>query len=271
MRGKVVTIALALVAAILIAAGCATLLADRQTAESYRTVAAELGPSRAEEPVVEDGAETAQTETRHGDGTRPNGADWAGLSATNPSVAAWLTVKGTTVDVPVVQASAEDPDSWLYRDLWGASSDAGVPYIDHRCSASAERIVAYGHRTVYESYLFHDLSPLYGQESFDACGPAVWDTPDEGPVTFIPLCAASIDMRAEGWQASDLVEGPSLEVWLEWACSQASALSQDHEALVDSARRVLLLVTCNGRSFYPDTRTVIVYVSTELPTEGTDQ
>lgn len=270
MRGKVAIVILAVVATALLTVGAGMILSDRRAAEEYRAVAAEFGPSRESGDSSAEHLDVSGSAEAHGDGSMPASADWPGLTDANGSVAAWLTVEGTTVDMAVVQATPDDPDAWLYRDLWGKRSDAGAPYLDHRCSPYAEAAVVYGHRTTYESYLFHDLSPLYEQERFDESGPAVWDTPDEGPIVFEPLCAASVDMAAEGWQASDVVDGLDLRLWLRWACEQASATAADSASLIEEARRALILVTCNGRAFYPETRTVVVYVSPELPGDAAE-
>lgn len=83
---------------------------------------------------------------------------WEELDRTNPDVVAWLRVEGTSVDVPVCQASADDPDYYLYHDLWGDAVEVGNPYLDARCGPDAPEMTVYGHHTTVESYMFHDLS-----------------------------------------------------------------------------------------------------------------
>ena len=229
------------------ALGTAAIARDGAVAASYRELARQVAP-------VED--ETGAAETP-GDA---QAVAWDVLLAQNPEACAWLRVDGTTVDVPVVAARSRDPDAWLYTDLWGQPSETGTPYLDHRCEAEGEAMVVYGHRTAYESYLFHDVSPLFEQEALDAVGDATWETP-EGATTLRPLCAASVNMGDARWQRFSFDGVEELRAWLAWACDEANAARADAAELAARAERALVLVTCNGRSFHPETRTVAVFVA----------
>ena len=190
------------------------------------------------------------------------GRDWEALLSEQPETCAWLTVAGTSVDVPVMRATAEDPERWLYRGLDGNHSDVGTPYLDYRCSPDGRAMVVYGHRTLYESYLFHDLSGAFEQSAFDGLGTATWDTPGAGSSSFEPLCAASVDMADEAWHRYAFAGAEDMREWLSWAAGASSARAEGAEALAAGAERCLVLVTCNGRLLYPSTRTVTVFVST---------
>ena len=206
-------------------------------------------------------------ETAHATDATPQGdaagIDWGLLSAQNPDLVAWLQVSNTSVDVPVVQPSAEDPDRYLYLDFWGEPSDTGCPYLDSLCDADGTVMVVYGHRTLYRDYMFHDLSGAFEQGAFDALGPAKWSTPAGGDASLAPLCSASVDRWDAAWQSVAKVRDvQALRVWLDWAVSDSSASNGAAGALASSATRALVLVTCNGRAFHPETRTVTVFVST---------
>lgn len=206
-------------------------------------------------------------ETAHATDATPQGdaagIDWGSLSAQNPDTVAWLQVSNTSADVPVVQSSAEDPDRYLYLDFWGEPSDTGCPYLDSLCDADGTVMVVYGHRTLYRDYMFHDLSGAFEQGTFDALGPAKWSTPAGGDASLAPLCSASVDRWDAAWQSvSKVRDVQALRVWLDWAVSDSSASNGAAGALASSATRALVLVTCNGRSFHPETRTVTVFVST---------
>ena len=206
-------------------------------------------------------------ETAHATDATPQGdaagIDWGSLSAQNPDLVAWLQVSNTSVDVPVVQSSAEDPDRYLYLDFWGEPSDTGCPYLDSLCDADGTVMVVYGDRTLYRDYMFHDLSGAFEQGAFDALGPAKWSTPAGGDASLAPLCSASVDRWDAAWQSVAKVRDvQALRVWLDWAVSDSSASNGAAGALASSATRALVLVTCNGRAFHPETRTVTVFVST---------
>ena len=230
------------------ALGTAAIARDGTVAASYRELARQV-------TTVSDAArETGEAEEQS--------VNWDALLAQNESACAWLRVDGTTVDVPVVAASADDPEGWLYTDLWGQPSDTGTPYLDHRCSPAGNVAVVYGHRTAYESYLFHDVSPLFEQGELDAVGDATWLTPKDA-ATFRPLCATSVYRGDARWQRFSFPDADDLRAWLTWACGEASAVREDAPELAATAERALVLVTCNGRAFYPDTRTVALFVTDE--------
>ncbi|RGJ47619.1 class B sortase [Olsenella sp. TM06-36] len=206
-------------------------------------------------------------ETTHATDATPQGdaagIDWDALESQNPDTVAWLQVSNTTVNVPVVQSSAEDPDRYLYLDFWGEPSDTGCPYLDSLCDADGTVMVVYGHRTLYRDYMFHDLSGAFEQGTFDTLGPAKWSTPAGGDASLAPLCSASVDRWDAAWQSVAKVRDvQALRVWLDWAASVSRASNGAAGALASSATRALVLVTCNGRAFHPETRTVTVFVST---------
>lgn len=233
--------------------GALIVLKDGRSAQSYRDLAS----------YVASGVDSVSPETANAEeiGEQAESlVDWEALLAQNGETCAWLNVAGTTVDVPVLRSYAEDPERWLYKDIWGNHSDTGVPYLDYRCEPDGETLVVYGHRTLYESYLFHDISPVYQQETFDSLSNATWVT--QGDIaTFEPLCAASVSMSDGNWQRFSFGSYEEMREWLGWAAENSGARSADVELLAASARRVLILVTCNGRIYYPTTRTIAVFVS----------
>ena len=247
---RAVSVFLATVGLSVAALGTAALARDGTTAESYRELARQVSPAAENAPEGR-GAEAAEE----------GGVDWEVLLAQNPSAVAWLRVAGSTVDVPVLSSTEGDPEQWLYTDLWGNPSDTGTPYLDHRCQADGELMVVYGHRTAYESYLFHDVSPLWEQEALDAAGEATWETRTSGTTTFRPLCAASVRMDDARWQPFSAKGADELREWLVWAFEEADAVRSDARPLVTRASRALVLVTCNGRAFHPVTRTIAVFVA----------
>lgn len=194
-----------------------------------------------------------------GDGAT-SGVDWDSLAAANPDVVGWLSVGGTSIDTAVVRASADDPDRYLTHDLWGNRSSTGWPYLAAECDPDGRSMVVYGHRTLYEDFMFHGISGAWRQDAFDGVGAATWLTPAAGGTAFAPLCAASVEMTDRGWQH---VGGGTAELreWLSWAVENSDARAAGAAGLAASASRALVLVTCNGRLLHPTTRTVAIFVA----------
>lgn len=91
--------------------------------------------------IVEEGdlLEPGQYETTDAEGRRQ--IDWASLPE---SVVAWIEVPGTSIDEPIVQATPDAPNSYLYVDALGQGA-YGTPYIDCECTIDSRYVMVYGH------------------------------------------------------------------------------------------------------------------------------
>lgn len=67
--------------------------------------------------------------------------NWDGLPV---EVIAWVEVPGTNIDEPIVQATPDSPNTYLYRDVFGQGA-YGTPYIDSECSIDSRFVMVYGH------------------------------------------------------------------------------------------------------------------------------
>lgn len=59
-------------------------------------------------------------------------------------VVAWVEVPGTSIDEPIVQASSDAPNAYLYRDAMEQGA-YGTPYIDCECTLESPFVIVYGH------------------------------------------------------------------------------------------------------------------------------
>lgn len=67
--------------------------------------------------------------------------DWDSLPE---EVVAWVEVPGTNIDEPIVQATPDAPNAYLYSDVFGQGA-YGTPYIDCECSIDSRFVMVYGH------------------------------------------------------------------------------------------------------------------------------
>ncbi len=67
--------------------------------------------------------------------------DWGSLP---DAVVAWVEVPGTNIDEPIVQATSDDPNAYLYIDALGQGA-YGTPYVDCECTIDSRFVVVYGH------------------------------------------------------------------------------------------------------------------------------
>jgi len=187
---------------------------------------------------------------------------WEALLAANPRVVAWIEVPGAGISLPVVQAREEDGNAWLDLDLWGNPSEAGTPFVDHRCGATSAHVLVYGHHLVLTGGMFSELAPCFDQEAFDerlACG-LTWSTPDGATAHCDALCAASIDEGDALTQTFSFEGEGALRGWLETLVTRSGAVSAHPTDLIASTRWVVTLVTCNAQAAGQSTRTAVTFV-----------
>lgn len=72
---------------------------------------------------------------------QPREIDWDALP---PEIIAWVEVPGTSIDEPIVQATPDAPNVYLYKDALGQGAH-GTPYIDCDCSLDSDFVMVYGH------------------------------------------------------------------------------------------------------------------------------
>ena len=86
--------------------------------------------------------------------------DWEYWQSVNPAVIGWITIPGTGVDSPIVQAPAHDRQYYLDHDVYGKWNWMGCVYLDAGCEADgldSQNSVLFGHNTGINRALFADL------------------------------------------------------------------------------------------------------------------
>lgn len=74
--------------------------------------------------------------------------DWTYWQVVNPDIVGWISIPGTSVSQPVVQAPADDPNRYLTHDVYGNWNPWGAIYIDAECEGGlleSPNAVVYGH------------------------------------------------------------------------------------------------------------------------------
>lgn len=74
--------------------------------------------------------------------------DWDYWQDINPDVIGWVTIPGTTVDSPILQAHGDVPGYYLKHDVYGNYNPAGAIYLDADCEElglSSRNAVILGH------------------------------------------------------------------------------------------------------------------------------
>lgn len=188
------------------------------------------------------------------------GIDWDALRATNPDVVAWVSVGGTSIDMPVVQPTADEPDDWYLTHAWDGTYDAeGAAYLDVRAQADSGARLVFGHHVGDTGRMFSEVCKAYRQAVFDGLGELEWSTPDGATKTLRPLMAMSVDKSYEGIQTFGFVDERALREWLTGLLADASAASADAEGIAAGATDVVTLCTCSSDTAGQRPRTLVVF------------
>ncbi len=168
----------------------------------------------------------------------------------NPDIVGWLTLDGTRIDYPFVQAA--DNDAYLRRDINGEKARAGTLFLDCACDGAMQGFssIIYGHNMKNGS-MFADL------KTYD--DPTFWNRNQTGWL-FLPHATYKIEVFAYLTVQSDdsMVYSTSFEsgqvrqALLDYL--QQSALRYRDLALTPRDR-LLILSTCAND--YGKARTIV--------------
>ena len=109
--------------------------------------------------IVEDGGvPSPPAPIAEEDGPERRLIDWDSLPDT---VVAWVEVPGTSIDEPIVQASPDAPNAYLYEDALGQGA-YGTPFIDCECTLDSPFVVIYGHH-MSDGSVFADFASFVNE------------------------------------------------------------------------------------------------------------
>ena len=66
--------------------------------------------------------------------------DWDYWKSVNGDVIGWITVPGTDINHPILQAHASDPDYYLHHDIYRNYNPLGALYLDAECEKEAFKV-----------------------------------------------------------------------------------------------------------------------------------
>lgn len=85
--------------------------------------------------------------------------DWDSLP---DEVIAWVEVPGTNIDEPIVQATPDAPNAYLYKDVFDQGG-YGTPYIDCECTIDSRFVMVYGHH-MSDGSVFADFASFSNED-----------------------------------------------------------------------------------------------------------
>ena len=167
--------------------------------------------------------------------------DWDYWKSVNPDVIGWVTVPGTNIDSPIVQAHSSDPEYYLHHDVYGKYNVYGCPYLDAGCETEGFKSynsVIFGHhmndQTVFSAFSKY-TDAAFAKEN----GKVLLQTPDEKHVLSVKL-AEMINAGTDRSKRTSFVDTADFGRWY-------AERAQSADVVIDSSVPVrnYTFVTCS--------------------------
>ena len=174
--------------------------------------------------------------------------DWDFWQGVNPDVVGWVTVPGTSIDYPIVQAHANAPAWYLNHDVYGNWNIYGCPYLDADCEEEG-----FGSQVAYvfahhmdDGSMFAPLASLDPGE----CREILLQTPEER--MRLEVCAVDV---VNAWSEMKQVEFPSDAAFQEWIRDVPGSADTVTET-PENVASLKAFVTCSY-NYWSNERTVV--------------
>ncbi len=193
---------------------------------------------------------------------RPNSSSDKGVDSLldhNKDAAGWLIVENTPISYPLVQASPQHKDWYLYHDFWNQRDVAGCPFIDDRSTVSSQHVLVFGHHLGSTDLMFSSLASAWKENAFQTLGSASIETVDRLVYRFKPLCALHVEKDHELIQRFKWSDNTEMRNWLSSILEQADTKTQTAREDIHTTRQVLTLATCSNAIAGQRERTLIVF------------
>ena len=194
--------------------------------------------------------------------------DWDYWQGINTDVIGWVTVPGTTINSPIVQAPKDDPGYYLKHDIYRNYNPYGAIYLDADCEAGllSRNAVIMGHHILNE----YDAAPFsiierYTEDGFASGHATVYLQTPEWKKTYEVRFAQIVNGAAHG-KFTSFADDMAFQTWYEGAREDA-AVVLDPETEPQS---VISLVSCSYNIWVENERTVVVASEKDGPTLDID-
>lgn len=173
--------------------------------------------------------------------------DWDSLPE---EVVAWVEVPGTNIDEPIVQATPDAPNAYLYSDVFGQGA-YGTPYIDCECSIDSRFVMVYGHH-MSDGSVFADFASFI-DESYAREHNRVIVYKRRGETLELEVCAVDIV------NANKELVGTQFDSYAEMHDYVKSSIRNSDLVLIQPQRSDDLFWTFATCSYQTDNSRTVVY------------
>lgn len=183
--------------------------------------------------------------------------DWGYWTSVNPDIVGWVSVPGTAIGYPIVQAPADKPDYYLSHDVYGNYNIYGCPYLDAGCSdgglLGSKNAVIFGHH-MNDGSMFSAFAEYNDAAFAEAHERILVQTPSTKQTIHVKAVAC-----VPGQDASKRTSFDGPEDFAAWYSDRMMEAGVLLDAEVQD--RTISFVTCSYN--YWDNERTIVYTSAE--------
>lgn len=185
--------------------------------------------------------------------------DWDYWQGVNDDVIGWITVPGTTIDAPILQAPVDEPDYYLHHDVYRNLNPYGAIYLDAECiedGLASRNAVIMGHHftsdTTYANAPFGILAE-YRDQAFAADHATVLlQTPESKMVYEVRF--VQIVNGGERSKRTTFTDDSDYRNWYDNARADAVTVLDDST----EPDQTISLVTCSYNIWVENERTVVI-------------
>lgn len=190
--------------------------------------------------------------------------DWAYWQGVNPDVIGWLTVPGTTIDSPILQAHADAPDYYLHHDVYRNYNPAGGIFLDADCEEyglSSRNAVILGHHFLHDPVTapMGNIS-LYKDRGFAEEHADILVQTPQSEMAYRARFAQIVN-GLERNKRTSFADETDFRAWYDDSLSSA-AMVLDPDT---KPQQTISLVTCSYNIWVKNERTVLVTSMQEQP------
>ncbi len=170
--------------------------------------------------------------------------DWEHWRAMNPDVVGWVTVPGTAIDQPIVQARPEDDAFYLSHAVDGSPDAMGCAFLDAGCAAGldAPNCVVYGHNWS-GGRMFADFADFAGADFAKEHGTVLLQTPDTR--RRLQVRCVEVADGACGTNVTAFDSAEELKAWFQARYAASRVKLEDAPVAESAPARVYTFCTCS--------------------------
>jgi sortase B len=176
-------------------------------------------------------------------GEEVQGIDWTYWQSINPDIAGWITIPGTPIDYPVVQANPSDPTRYLNYDAHGSYNIYGCAYVDASCTIESPNTIIFAHNMGgIDTSMFTELTNYLDPAFMAAHEAVIIQTPD---IVYNLKVRAAERVSPYGYEKQTAFSGVEglREYYLERWKGSAVRSDQPETEQID---KLFTLITCDS-------------------------